>query len=95
MVNSVGKPLDRVDGRLKVTGRALYAAEHPVPNAAAAVLVMSTIPKGRIAKLDTTEAEAAAGRTRGHDVSEHSETAATRSKVSERADQPRAQSSSG
>ena len=61
MVNSVGKPLDRVDGRLKVTGRALYSAEHPVPNAAAAVMVMSTIPSGRISGMDTAEAEAAPG----------------------------------
>lgn len=61
MVNSVGKPLDRVDGRLKVTGRALYAAEHQVPDAVSAVLVMSTIPKGRIAKVETTQAEQAPG----------------------------------
>ncbi len=61
MLNSVGQPLSRVDGRLKVTGRALYAAEHPVPNAAAAVMVMSTIPKGRIANIDTAEAGQAPG----------------------------------
>ena len=29
---SVGQPLDRVDGRLKVTGGARYAAEYAVPN---------------------------------------------------------------
>jgi xanthine dehydrogenase YagR molybdenum-binding subunit len=61
MDNSVGKPLDRVDGRLKVTGRAIYAAEHPVPNAVHAVLVMSTIPKGRIASMDIFAAEHAPG----------------------------------
>jgi xanthine dehydrogenase YagR molybdenum-binding subunit len=61
MDNSVGKPLDRVDGRLKVTGRALYSAEHPVPNAAYAVLAMSTIPKGRITRMDTRAAERAPG----------------------------------
>lgn len=27
---AVGAPLSRVDGRLKVTGKALYAAEHEV-----------------------------------------------------------------
>jgi xanthine dehydrogenase YagR molybdenum-binding subunit len=26
---AIGKPLDRVDGRLKVTGAARYAAEFP------------------------------------------------------------------
>lgn len=61
MENSVGKPLDRVDGRLKVTGRAVYAAEHPVPGAVHAVLVMSTIPKGRIASMDIQAAEHAPG----------------------------------
>ncbi len=61
MVESIGKPLDRVDGRLKVTGRAVYAAEHPVPNAVSAVLVMSTIPKGHIAKMDISAAEKAPG----------------------------------
>ncbi len=61
MDNSVGQPLERIDGRLKVTGRALYAAEHPVPNTVAAVLVMSTIPKGRISRMETTAAERAPG----------------------------------
>jgi len=61
MENSVGKPLDRVDGRLKLTGRALYAAEHPIPGVVHAVLVMSTIPKGRIASMDIRAAEKAPG----------------------------------
>jgi xanthine dehydrogenase YagR molybdenum-binding subunit len=30
----VGKPVDRIDGRLKVTGTATYAYENRVPNAA-------------------------------------------------------------
>ena len=57
METSVGKPLDRVDGRLKVTGRAIYAAEHPVPNVAHAVLIMSTIPAGRVTAMDIGAAE--------------------------------------
>ena len=28
----IGQPIDRVDGRLKVTGRAKYAAEFAVPD---------------------------------------------------------------
>ncbi len=28
---SVGKPIDRVDGRLKVTGRAAYTADQNIP----------------------------------------------------------------
>src|SRR5947209_16081583 len=57
----VGKPLDRVDGRLKVTGRARYAAEHHLPGLAYGVLVGSTVARGRIAELDTAAAEKAPG----------------------------------
>ena len=57
----VGQPLDRVDGRLKVTGRARYPAEVPLANLAHAVLVQSTIASGRIREMDTRPAEAAPG----------------------------------
>jgi xanthine dehydrogenase YagR molybdenum-binding subunit len=57
----VGAPLDRVDGYLKVTGGAPYAAEHPIERLAHAVLVQSTIARGRIARLDSAAAEAAPG----------------------------------
>ena len=58
---SVGEPLDRVDGRLKVTGGAKYAAEFPVPRVAHAVLVTSTIASGRVVAMDATAAERAPG----------------------------------
>jgi len=58
---SVGQPLDRVDGRLKVTGGARYAAEYAVPNVAHAVMVTSTIAKGRIRSMDTSAAEKVTG----------------------------------
>ncbi len=58
---SVGKGIDRVDARLKVTGRADYAAEIAVANVAHAVLVTSTIARGRIAAIDTQSAEKQAG----------------------------------
>ncbi len=57
----VGEPLDRVDGRAKVTGAARYAAEYPAPGLVNAVLVMSTIAKGRITRIDTSAAEHAPG----------------------------------
>ena len=57
MQDSVGKPLTRVDGRAKVTGRAVYAAEQKAPNSAHAVLVTSAIAKGTIASLDTAAAQ--------------------------------------
>jgi xanthine dehydrogenase YagR molybdenum-binding subunit len=52
MAPSIGQPVTRVDGRLKVTGRARYTTEHPVPNVAHAVLVTSAIARGRIASID-------------------------------------------
>lgn len=61
MSKAVGKPLNRVDGRLKVTGKATYAAEFKVSNPAYAVLVQSAIAKGRIRNIDTRAAETAPG----------------------------------
>ena len=58
---SVGKPMDRVDGRLKVTGGARYSAEMPIMNVAHAVMIMSTIAKGQIASMDTKAAEQVPG----------------------------------
>src|SRR5437764_6948143 len=58
---AVGKPVDRVDGRLKVTGAARYAAEAQVANATYGVLVTSTIAKGKIADIETAAAEKAPG----------------------------------
>jgi hypothetical protein len=52
MQNSIGQSLQRVDGRAKVTGAATYAAEQKVPNLAYAVMVTSTIAKGRVASVE-------------------------------------------
>ena len=57
----VGAPLDRVDGPLKVEGKARYAAEFGADGMAYAVIVQSTVPRGRIVRLDTVEAERAPG----------------------------------
>ncbi|MDR8727923.1 xanthine dehydrogenase family protein molybdopterin-binding subunit [Burkholderia pseudomultivorans] len=56
-----GQPLDRVDGVLKVTGGARYAAEFPGARLAHAVLVTSTIACGRIASIDASRARAMPG----------------------------------
>ncbi len=56
-----GKGVDRIDARLKVTGKAPYAAEVPVANVAHAVIVGSSIAKGTIASIDTRAAERAPG----------------------------------
>src|SRR4051794_29187553 len=57
----IGKPVDRVDGRLKVTGGAHYAAEFKHEGATYGVLVMSTIASGRIRAIDARAAEAQSG----------------------------------
>lgn len=57
----IGKPVERVDGRLKVTGGARYAAEFKTANLAHAVLVMSTIANGSIRSIDTRAAKSAPG----------------------------------
>ncbi|MEW1837143.1 xanthine dehydrogenase family protein molybdopterin-binding subunit [Nonomuraea angiospora] len=58
---AVGAPLSRVDGRLKVTGKALYAAEHDVDGVVHAVIVDSSIGRGRITSIDTRAALAHPG----------------------------------
>src|ERR1019366_5533654 len=57
----VGQSIERLDGRLKITGRARYAAEFKPPNMAHAVLVQSTVAVGTVAGIDTTAAKAMPG----------------------------------
>ncbi|HEY8560042.1 MAG TPA: xanthine dehydrogenase family protein molybdopterin-binding subunit [Pyrinomonadaceae bacterium] len=57
----IGKEMSRVDGVAKVTGRAKYAAEFQVANAAYGFIVTSTIAKGAIKSIDTKEAEKQTG----------------------------------
>jgi xanthine dehydrogenase YagR molybdenum-binding subunit len=57
----VGKPLDRIDGPLKVTGKARYSAEFPMKKIAYAVPVGSEIANGKIRNIDTSAAEKAPG----------------------------------
>src|ERR1700736_3438610 len=56
----VGKPLDRVDGRLKVTGGARYAYEMQ-QDVLYGFVVEASIGKGRIKSIDTRSAEKAPG----------------------------------
>jgi xanthine dehydrogenase YagR molybdenum-binding subunit len=57
----VGTPLDRVDGRLKVTGGATYPIDVTLPGVVHAVLMGSTATSGRIRHIDVDAAERAAG----------------------------------
>jgi xanthine dehydrogenase YagR molybdenum-binding subunit len=57
----IGVPVPRVDGRLKVTGTAKYAAEYKVRGLAHGFVVGSPIAKGRIRRIDVREALAVEG----------------------------------
>lgn len=56
-----GQPIDRVDGPLKVTGRARYAGEFHVPGLLYGSVVNSAIARGRIVNIDASAAEAVPG----------------------------------
>src|SRR5258705_959810 len=56
MVNYIGTATPRVDGRAKVTGEAKYAGEFKTSGLAYGSVVESTVAKGRIARIDTSEA---------------------------------------
>jgi len=61
MTNIVGQAITRVDGRDKVCGRATFAAEFEAAGMVHAVLLTSTIARGRIQQIDTQAAEAEPG----------------------------------
>jgi xanthine dehydrogenase YagR molybdenum-binding subunit len=57
----IGAAVPRIDGPLKTTGSAQYSADYHFANMAHAVAVQSTIPSGRIVKIDASAAEAMPG----------------------------------
>jgi xanthine dehydrogenase YagR molybdenum-binding subunit len=61
MAPYIGTAISRVDGRAKVTGEAKYAAEFNAPGLVHGFVIESTIPKGRIARIDTGEARRVEG----------------------------------
>ena len=56
-----GQSVDRVDGKLKVTGRALYSADHSVRNVCYGFVLQSSIAKGRIQSMDVAAAQDSPG----------------------------------
>ncbi|MGA9770736.1 MAG: xanthine dehydrogenase family protein molybdopterin-binding subunit [Blastocatellia bacterium] len=58
---AIGQPFSRVDGRLKTTGHATFAAEYQIENIAHAAMVLSPVARGRIESIDTKTAESAPG----------------------------------
>jgi len=59
--SGIGKPLNRVDGADKVTGRARYAAEHDADDLLYGWIVSSPIAKGKILSIDETDARSTEG----------------------------------
>jgi xanthine dehydrogenase YagR molybdenum-binding subunit len=55
--SSIGQPITRRDGILKVTGQARYAADHHPPGLLYAVLATSSVARGRVASLDVQAAK--------------------------------------
>lgn len=59
--SSIGQPLTRRDGWLKVTGRARYAADNHPQGMLHAVLAVSSVARGRVIALDVAAAKAHPG----------------------------------
>ena len=53
----IGKPLPRLDGEMKVTGKARYTFDVDLPGMLHARRVVSTVPHARVLSVDTSEAE--------------------------------------
>jgi xanthine dehydrogenase YagR molybdenum-binding subunit len=58
---AIGAPVDRLEGREKVTGEATYAYEYDVERPAYGVALVATVGKGRISSVDAVEALAVDG----------------------------------
>jgi xanthine dehydrogenase YagR molybdenum-binding subunit len=59
--SSIGQPLTRQDGPLKVTGQARYAADNHPDGILFAVMAVSTVARGRVAWMDLAVARAHPG----------------------------------
>ncbi len=56
MAHVIGQPVDRIDGRAKVTGTAAYAADNRVDRLAFGSIATATIARGRIKSIEATAA---------------------------------------
>ena len=61
MSTAIGQPLNRVDGFLKTTGTAHYAADYPEKDVTYGIPILSTIANGKVKSIDTSAAEKAPG----------------------------------
>jgi xanthine dehydrogenase YagR molybdenum-binding subunit len=60
-VRNVGAPVERIEGREKVTGRAVYAYEHDPEGVAYAAIVTSSVARGSVRGIDAEAARALPG----------------------------------
>ena len=60
-VRNVGAPVERVEGREKVTGRAVYAYEHDPEGVAYAAIVTSSVARGSVRGIDAEPARSLPG----------------------------------
>lgn len=58
---AIGKPIQRVDGVAKVTGKARYADDFTMPGMRVAKYLRSTIAHGRVVRIDTNRAKGLPG----------------------------------
>jgi xanthine dehydrogenase YagR molybdenum-binding subunit len=61
MTALIGQPIDRIDGRAKVTGTAAYAADRRAGDMAYGAIVTATIGRGRITSIDSSAARSMPG----------------------------------
>ena len=59
--DEIGKPRPRVDGRSRVTGRAMYTQDVLLPGMLHAAILRSPVPRARVRAIDTKKAEALPG----------------------------------
>jgi len=57
ITSPIGRQTPRIDGPVKVSGRAMYTSDFPFPGLLYAVPVEATIANGKLQKLETGEAE--------------------------------------
>jgi xanthine dehydrogenase YagR molybdenum-binding subunit len=61
MTSAIGRPLERIDGRVKVTGAARYTADAAPRQVAYAVVVGARVASGRVSAMDAGKAGRAPG----------------------------------
>ena len=69
----IGAAVSRIDGPLKVSGKAPFCAEFPMERLTYAALKYSTIARGRIVEIDTAVGRGGSRRRPGDDSSQRPE----------------------